>query len=79
MGSFSAWHWLIAALVALVLFGGKGKISALMTDVAEGIKGFKKGLKEDEDPAKAASEPAKSIEAGKSAEPQPGAQGTKVS
>lgn len=77
MGSFSAWHWLIAALVALVLFGGKGKISALMTDVAEGIKGFKKGLKEDADPAKAA-EPAKSIEAGKSAEPQTGAQSTKV-
>ena len=27
MGSFSIWHWLIVGGVALLLFGGKGKIS----------------------------------------------------
>ncbi len=48
MGSFSIWHWIIVGVVALVLFGGKGKISDLMGDVAKGIKSFKKGLKEED-------------------------------
>ncbi len=49
MGSFSIWHWLIVGGIALLLFGGKGKISDLMGDVAKGIKSFKKGMAEDED------------------------------
>ena len=48
MGSFSIWHWMLFGAVALLLFGGKGKISDLMGDVAKGIKSFKKGLSEDE-------------------------------
>ena len=48
MGSFSIWHWLIFGAVALLLFGGKGKISDIMGDVAKGIKSFKKGMSEDE-------------------------------
>jgi sec-independent protein translocase protein TatA len=48
MGSISIWHWLIVGGVALLLFGGKGKISDIMGDVAKGIKSFKKGLTEDE-------------------------------
>ncbi|MGP0058122.1 MAG: twin-arginine translocase TatA/TatE family subunit [Beijerinckiaceae bacterium] len=48
MGSISIWHWLIVGGVALLLFGGKGKISDIMGDVAKGIKSFKKGLSEDE-------------------------------
>jgi sec-independent protein translocase protein TatA len=47
MGTFSIWHWLIVLAVVLVLFGGSGKISSLMGDVAKGIKSFKKGLSED--------------------------------
>jgi sec-independent protein translocase protein TatA len=47
MGTFSIWHWLIVLAVVLVLFGGSGKISSLMGDVAKGIKSFKKGLAED--------------------------------
>ena len=27
MGSFSIWHWMLFGAVALLLFGGKGKIS----------------------------------------------------
>jgi sec-independent protein translocase protein TatA len=61
MGSMSIWHWLIVLAVALVFFGGKGKISDLMGDVAKGIKSFKKGLAED-DVAKPAEAP-KPIEA----------------
>ena len=48
MGAFSIWHWLVVLAVVLVLFGGKGKISALMGDFGKGLKSFKKGLKEDE-------------------------------
>lgn len=51
MGSFSIWHWMIVLAVALLLFGGKGKISNLMGDVAQGVKAFKKGLADDEAPA----------------------------
>lgn len=53
MGSFSVWHWVIFGVVALLLFGGKGKISDIMGDAAKGIKAFKKGMSEDEIEAKA--------------------------
>lgn len=56
MGSFSIWHWLIVLAVALLLFGGKGKISNLMGDVAQGVKAFKKGLADDEGAPKPAAE-----------------------
>ena len=46
MGAFSIWHVLILAVVALVLFGGRGKISDLMGDVGKGINSFRKGLSE---------------------------------
>lgn len=47
MGSFSWYHWVLVLVVVMVLFGGKGKVSDLMGDVAKGIKSFKKGLAED--------------------------------
>jgi sec-independent protein translocase protein TatA len=52
MGTFSFWHILILAGVALLLFGGRGKVSDLMGDFGKGINSFKKGLseKEPEDP-----------------------------
>jgi sec-independent protein translocase protein TatA len=56
MGSMSIWHWILVLGVALLLFGGRGKISELMGDFAKGIKSFKKGLTEED---KAESEPAK--------------------
>jgi sec-independent protein translocase protein TatA len=52
MGGLSIWHWLIVIAVVALLFGGRGKISELMGDVAKGVKSFKKGLS-DEDEAKA--------------------------
>ena len=48
MGSMSIWHWLVVGAIALLLFGGKGKISEIMGDVAKGIKSFKKGMAEEE-------------------------------
>ena len=50
MGSMSAIHWLLVAAVVLLLFGGRGKISALMGDFGKGINSFKKGLAEKDDP-----------------------------
>jgi sec-independent protein translocase protein TatA len=47
MGSMSIWHWIVVIAVVLLLFG-RGKISDLMGDVAQGIKAFKKGMSEDE-------------------------------
>lgn len=47
MGSFSWYHWVLVLVVVMVLFGGKGKVSDLMGDVAKGIKSFKKGLADD--------------------------------
>jgi sec-independent protein translocase protein TatA len=59
MGFGSWWHWVILLVVVLVLFGGKGKVSDLMGDVAKGIKSFKKGLADD--PAADVAAEAKSI------------------
>ena len=42
--------WQIAIVVVLVvLLFGRGKISALMGDVAKGIKSFKKGMSDSPD------------------------------
>ncbi len=49
MGTFSAWHWILVAIVVLLLFG-RGKISEFMGDAAKGIKAFKKGLAEEDKP-----------------------------
>ena len=49
MGSLSIWHWMLFGAVALLLFGGKGKISDIMGDVAKGIKSLKKGMADDDE------------------------------
>ena len=48
MGSFSLIHWIILGVIILLLFGGN-RFSSMMSDVAKGLKSFKKGLSEDED------------------------------
>ena len=62
MGAFSIWHWVIVLVVVLVLFGGRGKLSGLMGDMAKGINAFKKGLKDGDGADKVAGETAKPIE-----------------
>ncbi|MBL8772137.1 MAG: twin-arginine translocase TatA/TatE family subunit [Phenylobacterium sp.] len=51
MGAFSIWHVLAVLVVALLLFGGRGKLSGLMGDAAKGIRAFRDGLKGDDEPA----------------------------
>ena len=49
MGFTSIWHWVIVLIVVLVLFGGKGKLSALMGDFGKGLKNFKDQIKSKND------------------------------
>ena len=39
---------LIVVVVALLLFGGRGRISSIMGDMAKGIGAFRKGLRDEE-------------------------------
>jgi sec-independent protein translocase protein TatA len=48
MGGFSIWHILIFAVIVLLLFGGN-RFSAMMGDVAKGIKSFKQGMADEEE------------------------------
>lgn len=49
MGSLSIWHWAIVALIVVVLFGGRGKLSSIMGDAAKGVKAFRDGLKDSDE------------------------------
>ncbi|MBI5891575.1 MAG: Sec-independent protein translocase subunit TatA [Nitrosomonadales bacterium] len=48
MGSFSIWHWLIVLLVVVLIFGTK-KLRNIGSDLGGAVKGFKEGMKTDED------------------------------
>ncbi|WP_058835932.1 Sec-independent protein translocase subunit TatA [Luteimonas abyssi] len=49
MGSFSIWHWIVVAIVVLLVFGTK-KLRGAGKDLGEAIKGFKQGIREDDKP-----------------------------
>ncbi|MDG0965768.1 MAG: twin-arginine translocase TatA/TatE family subunit [SAR86 cluster bacterium] len=48
IGGISFWQVLIILVLLLVLFGGK-KIRSMGSDLGEGLKGFKKAIKDDDD------------------------------
>ena len=48
----SVWQILIVLVLILLLFG-RGKISGLMAELAQGIKSFKKGMQEEPEVAEA--------------------------
>ncbi|MDA0359080.1 MAG: twin-arginine translocase TatA/TatE family subunit [Proteobacteria bacterium] len=58
-GTFSILHWIVVLAVVLLLFGGRGKVSAIMGDFGKGLRNFKTGLKGPEEEA----EEAEAIEA----------------
>lgn len=60
MGEFSPWHWLLVIAIALLLFGPK-KLPELGKGLAEGIRGFKEGMKE-QPPAQASNDQSKKPE-----------------
>lgn len=53
--SIGFWQIVIVVLLLVLLFG-RGKISDLMGDVAQGIKSFKKGMTEDDETTASAGE-----------------------
>jgi sec-independent protein translocase protein TatA len=48
MGSISIWHWLIVLLVVVLIFGTK-KLRNLGADLGSAVKGFKDGMKSEEE------------------------------
>ncbi len=40
---------LLLVVVALLLFGGRGRISSIMGDMAKGIRSFRSGLNEEDE------------------------------
>jgi len=48
MGSFSIWHWLIVLVIVMVVFGTK-KLSNMGSDLGKAVKGFKDGVKGEEE------------------------------
>ena len=51
MGSMSIWHWLIVLVVVMLVFGTK-KLGNIGGDLGKAVKGFKDGVKgEEEKPA----------------------------
>ena len=62
MGSLSIWHWLIVLVVVVLIFGTK-KLGNIGKDVGSAVKGFKEGMKGDEEtPPKQVKDDGKTIE-----------------
>jgi sec-independent protein translocase protein TatA len=66
-----SWSHILIVLVLFVLLFGRGKISELMGDVAQGIKSFKKGMAEDDAEPEAAAKPAPKVIEHKAPAPKP--------
>ena len=60
MGGFSLIHWIILGIVILLLFGGN-RFSAMMGDVAKGLKSFKSGMADDEEETRRKAEEARRL------------------
>ncbi|RNF83767.1 Sec-independent protein translocase subunit TatA [Montanilutibacter psychrotolerans] len=47
MGGLSIWHWLIVLVVVVLVFGTK-RLGSVGKDLGEAVKGFKKGIQDDD-------------------------------
>ena len=56
MGSFSIWHWLIVLVIVMLVFGTK-KLGNMGSDLGKAVKGFKDGVKGEEEKPAAQSTP----------------------
>lgn len=63
MGWTGIWQWVVVLVIVLILFGGRGKISALMGDFGKGLKAFKKGVKDQSEGPEVVDDSTKAIEA----------------
>ena len=51
MGGLSIWHWLIVLLVVVLIFGTK-KLRNIGSDLGGAVKGFKEGMRSEEETTK---------------------------
>ena len=51
MGIGSWWHWLVVLIVVVLVFGTK-KLRNLGSDLGGAVKGFKDGMKGEDEPVK---------------------------
>lgn len=61
MGSLSIWHWLIVLVVIVLVFGTK-KLRNVGSDLGGAVKGFKEGMRSDDESAKQLKEGGQTIE-----------------
>jgi sec-independent protein translocase protein TatA len=57
----SIWHWVIVLVVVMLVFGTK-KISGMGSDIGKAVKGFKDGVKGDEENPAAPAAPAQVVD-----------------
>ncbi|MFC5578928.1 Sec-independent protein translocase subunit TatA [Lysobacter niabensis] len=50
MGGLSIWHWLIVLVIVVLVFGTK-RLGNVGKDLGEAVKGFKKGMQDDDKPS----------------------------
>jgi len=55
MGSLSIWHWLIVLVIIMLVFGTK-KLGNMGSDLGKAVKGFKDGVKGEEERSTAPSQ-----------------------
>ncbi len=60
MGSMSIWHWLIVLVVVMLVFGTK-KLGNMGSDIGKAVKGFKDGVKGEEDKPAAPAAPTQAV------------------
>ena len=53
MGGLSLWHWLIVLVIVVLVFGTK-RLGSVGKDLGEAVKGFKKGMQDEDDKKPAA-------------------------
>lgn len=63
--SIGIWQVLIVAVLVFLLFGA-GRLPRVMEDIAKGIKGFKKGLNDEEAPTSQITDKSEVIDVSKS-------------
>ena len=61
MGSLSIWHWLIVLLVVVLIFGTKN-LRNIGKDLGGAVKGFKEGMRDDEEAPKQIQQGGQTIE-----------------
>ncbi|MGC2164449.1 MAG: Sec-independent protein translocase subunit TatA [Gallionella sp.] len=61
MGSLSIWHWLIVLLVVVLIFGTK-KLRNIGEDLGGAVKGFKEGMRADDESVKQIKESGQTFE-----------------